>query len=110
MTKTLNKKDNVAWEQFNRDISWNLKRGISPPITSLGNCSVSITRLKDKLYLEIVPIESVATADGINGIIIVVDKRETDNVQYANMMDMAKQSRLVEKDKKDKKAILRYVY
>jgi hypothetical protein len=103
----MNKADKNAWEQFDRDIT--IVNGSFPPACNLGNCSVAIRRIQHKLYLEIIPIESILTPDGVNGTIVVIDEKSTEDISFVSIMEMARQSKFVQEAKKKGEAILKYV-
>lgn len=92
----------IAWELFKSSIKMDVKAGIFPPSADLGNCSVTVSHIKGKLYLEIIPSETAQFEDDIAGVIVEVDEA------YLNtdaIMSMAANAAQVEKAKQNRRPI-----
>lgn len=97
----LNKKDKVVWEQFKRDCSPNNEQVIQQSI-SLGNCNVSISCFKGKLWLEIMPKETARMNRGIEGVIVGIDENAC---HVTSIMKMAQNANEVMAAKNSNKPI-----
>lgn len=98
--KNLNETERMAWEQFDKEISCD--NGHFPEPAKLGNCSVNIQRLKNKLCLEIMPTETTDMNGDVAGVIVDIDEKTCHLTSIIEMVDNAKK---VEEAKRSHKPI-----